>query len=641
MHRLLKRQLKKLGLYDDGTINPEAWRIFLQYVDRTYSESDRDRYTLERSLSLSSEEMQELYRRQKNSFEVRQSAILAAVPDLLILLDEDGRYVEILAGKEAGLLYGNEEDILGKTVSEILPDEIATQIGRAINSTLNGKGTQLVNYPLNVPAGSKHFEARLTPTGFTAGDKATVLCLARDITDIQHAHDELNHVASHDTLTGLANRRLFEERLDQALSRARRNHSQGALLFLDLDRFKMVNDSLGHGLGDQLLCEAARRLASICRLEDTVARFGGDEFVILIEDHDQLPMIYATAEKILKAFNKSFDLPGYDLDVTTSIGIALYPRHGQERDKLIKHADAAMYAAKESGRNRYHLFTHELSINAEQDLALVTAINRAIIHEEFYLEYQPQYQLHTGRLSGFEALIRWRHPERGLICPSDFIPAAESTGSINRIGRWVLQTVCERLVDWSKRELPFGTLSINLSQRQLSDPDFYSQFMDCLENTGAKSLVDRLECEITESEIFMHTDLAFNNLMLLTNLGIHLAIDDFGTGHSSLINLKLFPLNRLKIDRSFVRDVGTDPSDESIIQATIALAQGFSLEVVAEGVETLEQETFLRRLGCHHVQGFYYHHPLSQEDSEHILEALKKTPDGATPLRSGSLIDNE
>jgi len=739
MHFLLKRQLKKSGLViPDDTNSPLL--DFINRIDQSYLEADESRYTLERSLELLSAEMKITYEQHCNSFKLRQDSILNALPDLLFLLDEEGRYLEILASEKSEDLYLPEDKLIGCLIADILPPSEANIFIKTITKAIETSELQIIHYVLDLLSGETHFEGRVIATGQEVNGKKTVIFLARDITkdhmakqqsvllhtvlesategmvivrndkkvlyanpaiekltgftpdellhsgegflrheldsilceelchlatvgdhfqkeiqihnkhggktivlltmdtirdekgeienfigiltdftEIKQTHERLEYIATHDVLTNLPNRLMFEERLKQAISKSVRKGKLSALLFLDLDRFKNINDSLGHGVGDELLKQIATRLLSVSREEDTVSRFGGDEFIILLEDIETKAHALRSADKILNVFQEQFHLQGYEFDMSTSIGITLFPENGKEVEQLIKQADTAMYAAKENGRNRYHLFSHELSEDVIDSFKLEIEMRKALENEDFFLVYQPQYTLKDGSLSGFEALIRWDHPNRGLILPLDFIPAAETTGLINDIGLWVFKQVCLCTVDWMQRGLNPKCVSFNLSARQLMDEHLIEKIMFVLNETGAIKYIKNLECEITESAIIKQTDIAYHNLFDISELGIKLAIDDFGTGHSSLVNLKRLPLNRLKIDQCFVREIGLDSTDEAIISASIALAGSFALDVVAEGVENSLQESFLKELGCEQVQGYYYNKPLSSEEAEKIM----------------------
>jgi diguanylate cyclase (GGDEF)-like protein/PAS domain S-box-containing protein len=616
MHRILLRQLRKLNLTVDTPPTPEAWRQLLARVAATYEQEEKTNYLLERSLHLTSEEMRDLNQRLRNSYEARQRAILQALPDLLFMLDDSGRFIDIMAA-QTNLLALPREAMLGRLLEEVLPEPSARRFMAAIHAALQTGQMQLLEYELEVPAGVMHFEGRVTTTGMRVDDRPTVVFLARDITELHHSRNLLLHAAFHDELTGLPNRRMFTERLDQAIAHNRRMGRIGAIYFLDMDRFKYINDSLGHATGDDLLRQVALRLGQACRKDDTLARLGGDEFAILVEELPGEAEVEAMAEKILAACAEPFQLPGLEFKTSVSIGACLFPRHAETSAEALRHADAAMYDSKNSGPGRYRIFTPELQRGATEAFSLEADLRHALQRDELFMMYQPRVELPSRRLSGFEALIRWRHPTRGLVPPDVFIPLAENTGLIDAIGLWLLRVVCEQVAAWQIRGLPFGLVAFNLSRRQLSDAHLASRIAGVLAATGARP--EHLECEVTESAIIQQTDVAHRNLHAIVDLGIPLAIDDFGTGHSSLINLKRYPLSRIKIDRAFINDVGKDPNDEAIIRATLAMAASMGLAVTAEGIETPAQEAFLTALGCPEGQGYLYSRPLEVGAAQDLI----------------------
>jgi diguanylate cyclase (GGDEF)-like protein/PAS domain S-box-containing protein len=445
-----------------------------------------------------------------------------------------------------------------------------------------------------------------------------------DISVQKAAREQVEHMATHDVLTGLPNRMLFEKRLNQVVSKAIRNQTSGALFFLDLDRFKSINDTLGHSFGDRMMVEVDSRLQTVCHRADLVARFGGDEFVILMEQVESREHAEQIAERILSLFDQKIEQDNYQIKIATSVGIALFPNHGLDTEELIKQADVAMYEAKRAGRNQYKFFARQYLESAIAGLTMEQEMLNALECEEFFLEYQPQYTLCDESLCGFEALIRWQHPLHGRVSPGEFISVAESCGLIDQIGLWVFHQVCEKVVSWTQQQLPFGRLAFNLSQRQLMDSNLATVFIDIMQQTGAIEYAEKIEFEITESLIIKQIDIALNTIEQLKATGMKLAIDDFGTGHSSLVNLKRYPLDRLKIDRGFVIDIGKDQNDEAIIKASITLAQGFGLQVIAEGVENELQKDFLLEVGCDEVQGFLFNKPLPIEQTETLLQQIKR-----------------
>ena len=449
------------------------------------------------------------------------------------------------------------------------------------------------------------------------GETSHFVAVFTDITERKKAEEDLRFLASFDTLTGLPNRTLFQDRLNHAISQAHRSNNIVALLFLDLDRFKHINDSMGHHIGDLLLKAVAHRLQSAVREGDTVARLGGDEFTIILEGVAKTKAATLISEKVLKAFQAPFLLDDKSLTISTSIGISLYPNDAEDVDSLIKFADTAMYHAKALGRNNFQFYTNKLNEMATRHVQLEAGLKQAISRNELSLVYQPKFCLRNGSLTGLEALLRWHHSELGPISPAEFIPLAEETGIINQIGHWVINHACQQLAEWN--ELGFGDISmaVNLSARQLK-ADIISTIEVALAVSGLPAKA--LELELTESMIMGNPQESVNILSKLKALGLTIAVDDFGTGYSSLSYLKRFPIDTLKIDREFVRDITNDPDDAAITSAIIALAHSLELNVVAEGVETQEQLNFLALQGCDQVQGFLLSKPLSAQDCLALLQ---------------------
>ncbi len=438
-----------------------------------------------------------------------------------------------------------------------------------------------------------------------------------DISTLKQSQQQLDYLAHHDPLTHLPNRLLLNDRLDHALHRAHRDGHQVAVLFLDLDRFKNVNDSLGHPVGDELLQAAAKRIQQAIREDDTVARLGGDEFIIVMEDIHEVQHVAVLAQKLMDAFAAPFPVQGHELHLTLSMGVSLYPRDGQDSATLIRNADAAMYRAKEEGRNDYQFYTEALTTAVFARLTLEAALRQALDGDQLVVHYQPQYHLGTGRLCGAEALVRWQHPELGLMAPDKFIPLAEETGLIVRLGDWVLRHACRQARAWREAGLGLERISVNVSGLQFQRGDIVSSVLQALEDSWLEAR--HLELEITESFIMQKAELAISMLDTLKAIGVSIAIDDFGTGYSSLSYLKRLPIDKLKIDRSFVRDIPQDGNDAAITQAVLALGHSLQLAVVAEGVETAEQRDFLRALKCTEAQGYLYSRPLPAEEFERML----------------------
>ncbi|KHF26585.1 diguanylate cyclase/phosphodiesterase [Solemya velum gill symbiont] len=449
------------------------------------------------------------------------------------------------------------------------------------------------------------------------GKLTQYVSVVSDISQIKQSQEKLDHLAHHDALTGLPNRLLLSERLKQAIRHADRTGTDLALFFLDLDHFKHINDSLGHPLGDQLLQDVAEKLTQSLRREDTVARVGGDEFVLLLGSVSRPEDIANMAEKLLKAFRAPVLLNGHELSIGASLGISLYPQDGKSADELLHNADAAMYRAKEEGRNNYQFYTEALTHKAFERVLMENNLRQALEKEEFILHYQPQLDLHTGKIVGAEALIRWQQPQLGLISPSRFIPIAEDSGLIMPIGEWVLQEACSQAKKWLDKGIDIGRIAVNVAGPQLQRGRLVEVVQDVLAKCGLPA--SRLEIEVTESLLMQKTESAIKQLDELRQLGIVLAIDDFGTGYSSLSYLKQLPIHKLKIDRSFVHDIPGDPDDMAIADAVIALGKSLGLTVIAEGVETLEQAEFLRGAGCQEVQGYLYSQPVTAEQFEQLI----------------------
>jgi diguanylate cyclase (GGDEF)-like protein len=430
------------------------------------------------------------------------------------------------------------------------------------------------------------------------------------------ADQRIQVLANYDTVTGLPNRNLLHDRLAQTISFSRRYQRSMGILFIDLDDFKNVNDSLGHHVGDQLLKELAARLKSCVREVDTVARLGGDEFVIVLMGVAYRDDVIFFAEKLLEAIARPFPLEGRELFVSTSIGIAVYPKDGEDEATLLKNADSAMYHAKERGKGNYSFYSADMNATALERLSLVNDLHRALERNEFILHYQPQISLKGGKITGVEALIRWQHPQHGLVAPAKFIRAAEETRLIVPIGQWVMRAACAQAVKWHEQGYAV-TLAVNLSALQLDEHALVKMVDETLLATGINPRF--LELELTETQLIQQPDAIYKIFEQLREKGVRMAIDDFGTGYSSLSYLKKLPIDKLKIDASFVRDIATDSNSLEIVQAIISMAHGLRLKALAEGVETQEQRELLHRLGCDELQGYVYSKPLSPDEVGALL----------------------
>ncbi|MFM8330792.1 MAG: putative bifunctional diguanylate cyclase/phosphodiesterase, partial [Candidatus Methylumidiphilus sp.] len=448
------------------------------------------------------------------------------------------------------------------------------------------------------------------------------------IIDRKRAESRIERLAYYDTLTGLPNRRLLEDRLTQAIAQADRHHEQLAVIFLDLDRFKAVNDALGHTYGDLLLNEAGQRIAGCVGIGDTVARLGGDEFLVVLSDMEgeALQTVANVAGSIAKALAQPFLIRGHNLFITTSLGIALHPLDGDNPTDLIKNADTAMYHAKEQGRNNFQFFADHMNASIMSRLRLENELRFGLESGQFELHYQPQVDIESGRIVGAEALLRWQHPVRGRVSPAEFVPVAEETGLILPLGEWVLRTACAQMAAWADAGPLFHGLthiSVNVSPRQFQQLNFVQTLEQVVRETGV--VPHCLELEVTEASLMHNTASTVATLDRLMTLGVRLVIDDFGIGYSCLGYLKSFPLDGLKIDASFVRDLATDPNDAALTEAIIAMGHRLGLKVIAEGVETQAQLAFLRGQGCDEFQGFL----VSPAVSAAAFEALLKAHNGA------------
>ncbi|WP_353155269.1 EAL domain-containing protein [Herminiimonas fonticola] len=444
-----------------------------------------------------------------------------------------------------------------------------------------------------------------------------------DVTQIKRYQEDLEHQANYDTLTGLANRNLLNERTQQALIQARRHDQFLSLVFIDLDNFKLVNDSMGHGAGDELIANVGSRLQTCVRDGDTVARIGGDEFVLLLTNQSVNDSNAGVMQRIQTELVKPMSIRGQEIVVTCSMGVARFPEDGEDSESLLANADTAMYRAKSSGRNNFQFYTKEMNATSGERLSLESDLWHALKNDELFLLYQPQIDLRDDTVIGMEALIRWQHPKRGLIAPMDFIPMAECNGLIIPIGIWVLETACKHNLRLQKEGLPPIRVAINLSARQLSDKNFVKSVQSVIEATGLDPCY--LELEVTESMVMHNIEDVVVTLNDLNDMGIQLSLDDFGTGFSSLAYLKRFPIDRLKIDQSFIFNCDNDPGDAIIAQTIIALAHGLKIKVIAEGVEKPEHLTFLKENGCDEGQGYFISRPLTFDDLCAFLTARKNS----------------
>ena len=738
MHRLLRRILKKSGLSVDRVPSSEGWSKFLEKVDETFVSNDEDRYLLERSLEISSKEMEELLEASKESYQHRISALIKVIPDLIFYVDEDGRYLDILSQGRDEFLYIPRNRIIGKKMDEIFPKEYSRIFYDATKEAIETNQLKIINYSMAVKAERRFFEARIMPTNIKENGKRTTIAIVRDMTaekksieylnvikkifedategiliasrdgdyleindafcrmlgiekdrlpgfrlkdfsrfldratmehiyrsidtknyfhgevtvirddgskllawltidtvfnengeatyrvamltdisELQASREKLRFTATHDALTKLPNRTLLFERLDEALKRAKRNEKSGALFFIDLDNFKEINDTAGHSAGDKVLVECAERIKNVLRESDIFGRLGGDEFLLIIENIPHIDAPMYVAKKILGVINQPFEVGEESFELGASIGIALFPDDSRDTEELVQFADMAMYRAKEKGKNRSQYYSKSLDTNVKRHYMIERALKDALRHESYYLLYQPQLDLESGKVTGVEALLRVDETILGLISPAEFIPIAEESDLILKIGKWVFEECCRQILLWREEGIENLLVAINLSRRQLMD-EGWGPFV---EETIGRYGIDpsNIEFEITETT-FMHSKkLGYQTITSLQEMGFKFSIDDFGTGYSSLANLKQFIVDKLKIDRSFVMDIVENESDRAIVKASIALAKALGLSTIAEGVETAEQQALLRELGCDEMQGYLFSRPVPAADIPELL----------------------
>ncbi len=561
--------------------------------------------------------------RELHELEGRQAAIMWAMPDLVLVIDRQGICLDYKQPNATRFFVAGSE-LLGKNVSAVLPAETAMIVRHGIEQALQRDDLQSVFVDLPIEGSMHHYEARIAPHGT---DKVVVV--VRDITLQKHNEEKIRRLAYFDTLTGLPNRQSFLERLDRELLRARRTRHGMALLFLDLDGFKRINDTLGHSAGDCLLQTVADRLQETLRAGAFVARpaldesglhfarLGGDEFTVVLPDIDTAATACMVAQRIQALLERPVLIGEQEIAVTSSIGIALFPDDGDDAATLLKHADTAMYYAKEQGRNNWQLYEQTLTTRTTARLAIEGDIRKALERDEFCLFFQPQVRASDGAVVGVEALIRWRHPQQGLVLPARFIAVAEESGLIVPIGEWVLDAACRQLQEWQRAGIAVPRVAVNVSARQLGAADFLDRVAAIIVATGVAA--DRLELELTESILMDPEAKRITGLFQLRAMGVHFSIDDFGTGYSSLSYIKRFPIGTLKIDQSFIHGLPQDADDAGITTAIISMARSLGLDVIAEGVETSEQLAFLQRVQCPKLQGYLFSRPLPADEMAVVL----------------------
>ena len=543
--------------------------------------------------------------------EARFRVLTESSLDLISVIDADGRLRYQSAALRTLLGYDPMET-LGKDVFEMVHRDDAEHFRAAMRRIIETRhSTSPVELRFKHRDGAWRTFESLGTNCLDNPHIRGVVFNSRDVTDRKVIQQRIQHLAYHDNLTGLPNRSLLQDRLAHAIARAERSHRKVAVLFIDLDNFKNINDTLGHDVGDELLRQVSRRLSDCVRVEDTIARQGGDEFIVLLDSLEDGRGASLVAQKVLNGLRLPFALGATEQHVSASVGISLYPEDGRDAQTLMKNADTAMFHGKSLGKNTYQFFTSQMNIAVKRRMTLESALRRAVLQKDFVLHYQPQINLETGEVIAVEALVRWKTEDSGTVMPGDFIPLAEETGLINEIGEWVLREGCRQAKEWQDQGLPPRRMAVNLSARQFADRGFFDMVTRVLADTRLDPAC--LELEITESQVMRQTEGVMTLLNRLSKMGVQLAIDDFGTGYSSLSYLKRLPIQKLKIDQSFIRDITVDPNDTAIVVAIINMARSLDLETIAEGVETAGQLALLRSKGCRIGQGFYFSAPMRAE----------------------------
>lgn len=547
------------------------------------------------------------------------SCALEQASDMVLVTDIKGVIEYVNPAFEVITGYTREE-VIGKKPSILRSGKMESEVYHDLWETLL-RGDSFSEVFINQRKDGSIFyeEKTISPVVGPDNNITHFVATGKDISERMRTQERLHYMAHHDTLTKLPNRTLFLDRLRQAMARARWHNRLIAILFVDVDRFKSINEKLGHDAGDQILIQLTKRLSQSTRAGDTIARFGGDEFAILLDDIASEKDVSQLAKKLLDTLAPPFVLEGKEMIISASIGVSIFPSDGEDEDELLRNADVAMYRAKDLGRNNYQFYSNEMSARAFEQLTLENSLRHALKRQEFFLLYQPQVDLTTGEIVGVEALLRWQHPDLGIILPTEFVTLLEETGLIVPVGNWVLETACLQAVQWHQAGFKQLKLSVNLSGRQFNNPNIIKSFQEVIEESTIDPSL--LELELTETMLMRNASKTISALNSLHHLGIEIAVDDFGTGYSSLNYLRRFPISTLKIDRSFIRDVADDVDDAAIATAIIVMAQSLNLRVIAEGVETDAQKSFLQEHHCHLIQGDWFSIPVDAESMTQLLSS--------------------
>ncbi len=566
---------------------------------------------------LSPQYLLDIYNQLKTNDKKYLNSIVSAIPDIIFLLDEEGNYLDVMAQGKEHLLYKPKEEIIGKHVSDFFNDTLSNAFISLIKKAIESQSLQSVEYALHFKPKEEYFEARVMPTRIKKNGKNTVIVIIRDISELQLSKEKMHYLATHDTLTGLPNRTLLFEHLTHAIQSSKRNNTKGALLFIDIDGFKDINDNYSHKTGDSLLKEFAQRLLHMTRKSDIVGRLSGDEFLLILENLTKMDDILNFIEKTRLQLSKTFVLDENNIDISVSIGISCYPSDGEDADQLIHAADQAMYDVKKHGKDNFTFYKKEFSHTSNRYFFIRSTLKQAIKKDDFTIVYQPQFSLKDGSITGIEALLRCNNEALQDIPVSRLIAIAEESNLIHNISRFVMQHCCSQIKAWQDMSIESLNIAVNLSRKELSDENLVSVIEENLQACGLEAGI--LEFEITESTLLQNNHLAKENIQQLRNIGCSFSIDDYGTGFSSLTNLREFQLDKIKIDKSFIDELEENEDDKIIVSATIKMIKQLGLTVLAEGVENEAQATLLKSYGCDEVQGFYYSQPLSASELTRLL----------------------
>lgn len=549
--------------------------------------------------------------------EGRFQALTESAMDIVTVLDRDA-VIRYQSPSVKHLLGYDTQDMIGKSQFDLIHTDDVERMRAAFAELMEtGKMSRPIEFRVRARDGSWRILESIGKNCLDVPAVQGIIVNTRDVSERRAIQERIQHLAFHDALTGLPNRSLMQDRISQAIARAERAGHKFAVMFIDIDNFKNINDTLGHDAGDDLLCEVARRLTESVRARDTIARQGGDEFIVLLDQLDGHSGATRVAQKVLDAMRAAFSVNGMDQHVSGSIGVAMFPDDGRDAATLLKNADTAMFHGKALGKNTYQFFTSQMNIAVKRRAAMESNLRAAVKKGDFSLVYQPQIDLITGEIVALESLVRWNSEESGTMMPSEFIPLAEETGLINELGEWVLREACRQNKAWQDAGIIPRRMAVNLSARQLNDKGFIEMLVRTLNDTGIDP--SHLELEITESQVMRQGEGSVMLLNEISDMGVHLAVDDFGTGYSSLSYLKRLPIGKLKIDQSFIRDITVDPNDTAIVVAIINMAKSLDLDIIAEGIETVGQLTLLRAKGCAVGQGYYFSVPLPARDLETML----------------------